>query len=87
MVYLSHGSQVFANTWQRLFITDLKVNVHQFVAKRGELVGKANFVLSCHCSSPSMRIVLLLHLLVNHILLRIHNCSVYIIMTSSDNLE
>jgi len=55
---LRHRCEVCPNSWKRFFVSDLEVDVNQFVWEGRELVGETGAILTGDVCSPSVRVVL-----------------------------
>lgn len=59
-----------------------ELQVHNFVCKSGEFIAKADFVDSLHSCGVREAVVLLLLLIIQHVVLRICDKTVHIIVPS-----
>ena len=87
MLYLRHGGEMLPDAGEGLLVSDLEVDVDELVREGGELVGEARLVLARHLRLELVRVVLLLHLLVEHVVLRVRDDHVHVVLPAGHHLK
>lgn len=77
---------MLAKAGQRVLRPCLPVNIDQLVGECGEFVGEAGSIDTLNFCLFRVRVILLLHLLVQDLFIRCSQFKVHIIVASSDNL-
>lgn len=69
--YLGKGTDSVLTGKQRWVFSNLKIKIHRFVCESRKLIAEAKFVCPISGGSESETVVLFLHLLVQHLTVRI----------------
>lgn len=85
--YLGKGTDSVLTGKQRWVFSNLKIKIHCFVCESRKLIAEAKFVCPVSGGSEGETVILFLHLLVQHLTVRIFQSTIYIVVTTSDHLE
>lgn len=85
--HLGKGTDSVLTGKQRWVFSNLKIKIHRFVCESRKLIAEAKFVCPISGGSEGETVVLFLHLLVQHLTVRVFQSTIYIVVTTSDHLE
>ena len=85
--YLGKSTDSVLTRKQRWVFSNLKIKIYSFMCESRKFIAKAKFVCPVFGGCEGVTIILFLHLLVEHITIRIFSSTIYIVVTTCNNLQ